>query len=284
MDREIVFLVLVLLVSGPLLFAGGVVRLPPLRAQSATRLERLRWTQLWLTLTPFAVGVAAVGGWVLVEPEDSEVVPWAFFAAATPSLVVWLRAVARAVWALASVSEVKTAATVGILFPRVVIAAGFGNRLDDAARAAAMGHELAHARHRDPLRLWLAQFAVDLSWPAHPAQSRLRAWRRSLELARDEEARRAGAEGEDLAFAVMAALRVSQRHPFATAAALTGEGAALRQRVRRLLRPLPPVEKQSHRVLQWLAPVGLAATATAATVLGATYGEAIVRLLLGGAS
>ena len=103
MDREIVFLVLVLLVSGPLLFAGGAVRLQPPRARSAIRLERLRWTQLWLTLTPVAVGVAAIGGWVLVEPEDSEVVPWALFAAATPSLVIWLRAVARAVWALASV-------------------------------------------------------------------------------------------------------------------------------------------------------------------------------------
>ena len=281
MDREVVLLVLVLLVSGPLLFAGGVVRLTPPRARSAARLERLRWAQLWLTLTPVAVGVAAVGGWVLVEPEDSEAVPLALFAAAAPSLFIWLRAVARAVWALASVSEVKTAATVGILFPRVVITAGFGDRLDDAARAAAVAHELAHARHRDPLRLWLAQFAVDLSWPAHPAQSRLIAWRRSLELARDEEARRTGVEGEDLASAVMAALRISRGHP-STAAALTGEGTALRQRVRRLLRPLPPEEKQALWVLPWLALAGLAATTAA--VLGATYGEAVVRLVLGGAS
>ncbi len=280
MDREIVFLVLVLLVSGPLLFVGGVVRLRPPRARSAVHLERLRWTQLWLALTPVAVGVAAVGGWVLVEPEDSEVVPWVLFAAAAPSLFIWLRAGTRAVWALGSACEVKTAATIGILFPRVKIAAGFRDRLDGAALAAAVGHELAHARHRDPLRLWLAQFAVDLSWPAHPAQTRLRAWRRALELARDEEARRAGVEGEDLASALMAALRVSQHHPSAPAAALTGEEAALRQRVRRLLHPLPPVEKQSLRVLPWLAFAGLAATA----VLGATYGEAVVRLLLSGAS
>ncbi len=284
MDREIVFLVLVLLISGPLLFVGGVVRFPPPRARSATRLERLRWTQLWLALTPVAVGVAAVGGWVLVEPEDSEAVPWALFAAATPCLVIWLRAGARAVWALTCVPDVKTAATVGILFPRVMIAKGFGNCLDDAALAAAVSHELAHARHRDPLRQWLAQFVVDLSWPAHPAQSRLRAWRRSLELARDEEARRIGAEGEDLAAAVMAAVRVTQSHPSATAAPLTGQGAALRQRVRRLLRPLPPVENQSLRVLPGLVLTGLAAATIAAAVLGATYGEAVVRLLVGGAS
>ena len=282
MDREIVLLVLCPLICGPMLFVGGLVRLVPPRARNAQHLEQLRWSQLWLTLIPLAVGFAGVGGWALVEPENAEAVPWPLFAAALPFLFIWIRAVSRAVRALAFMPEVRTAATVGLFFPRVVIAPGFRSSVDEAALGAAVGHELAHARHRDPLRLWLAQFSADLMWPASPAQSRLRAWRRSLELARDEESRREGADGADLAAAVVAALRVTGGRSSAGAAALTGEAAAIRQRVRRLLRPLPLAEQRSRGRLGWLVLATLAAVAAGA--LGATYGEAGVRLLLGGAS
>lgn len=281
MDREIVLLVLLLLVSCPLFLVGGIVRLRPLRARSAVRLERLRWTQLWLTLVPGMFAIAAVLGWALVEPEDAEVVPWVLFAVAGPFLFIALRAVIRGIRALASVPAVKTAATVGLLFPRVVIAPAFASSLDAAALAAASGHELAHARHRDPLRLWLAQFAADLTWPARPARRRLCAWRRSLELARDEEARHVGVDGADLASAVIAALRVTSAHlSDAAFAALTGEETALRQRVRRLLNPLVASEQPTARMLLWLAP----AIMVAAAALGASCGEPLVRLLFGGAS
>lgn len=279
MDREIVLLVLCLLVCGPMFFMGGLVRPVPPRARNAQHLERLRWSQLWLTVIPAAVGVAAIGGWVLVEPEDAEAVPWPLIAVSLPFLFIWLRAASRAVRALAFMPEVKAAATVGFLFPRVVISPEFRRSVDEAALSAAVGHELAHARHRDPIRLWLAQLSADLMWPAPPAQSRLRAWRRSLELARDEEARREGADGADLAAAVIAALRVSGGRSSAGAATLTGDAAAVRQRVRRLLRPLPPAEQPPRSQLGWLAPATLIALTAGA--LGVTYGEAVVRLLFG---
>src|SRR5204862_92527 len=87
---------------------------------------------------------------------------------------------------------------------RVFIAPELSARLDERALHAALEHEMAHARHRDPLRLWLAQIATDLQWPLVAAQQRFTDWRNALELARDAEACER-VEGSDLAAAPAAA-------------------------------------------------------------------------------
>ena len=277
MDRELVLLVLTLVVSGPALWVGALIRLTPLRARSARQLERHCWNQLWLGLTPALVSCVALVGWALAEPAKAEPVPPLALAMAAPFLIVLGRSIVRAVRALA-VPEVQTTATVGLLSPRVVVAQRFAEGLDDAALDAAMKHERAHARHRDPLRLWLGQFAADLMWPLPAAHRRFETWRACLELARDEEARLDGADGADLAAAVVAALQMTSRRQPLAVATLTGEEAALRQRIRRLLRPMP-AKRELRRRPAWLVPAVLA---FAGIVLGASYGEVLVRGLLGG--
>ncbi len=277
MDRELVLLVLALVVCGPALWAGALIPLAPVRARSAHQRERNHWNQLWLGLTPALVSCVALIGWALAEPEKAEPVPPLALAIAAPFLIVLGRAIARAVRALAA-PEVQTAATVGLLSPRVVVAQRFAEGLDQAVLDAALKHERAHARHRDPLRLWLGQFAADLMWPLPAAHRRFETWRTSLELARDEEARLDGADGADLAAAVIAALQMTSRRQPLAVATLTGEEAALRRRVRLLLRPLP-AGKELRLKPAWLVPAVLA---LAGVVLGASYGEVLVRGLLGG--
>ena len=86
--------------------------------------------------------------------------------------------------------QIRSAATVALLRPRVVVCETFGAQLDEHALAAALAHEQAHARHRDPLRIWLAQIVTDLQWPLSGARARFEQWLFALELARDEEAPR----------------------------------------------------------------------------------------------
>src|SRR6266478_2842093 len=104
---------------------------------------------------------------------------------------------------------------------------------------AVLEHARAHARHCDPLRIWLVQLATDLQWPWPQAHERLRRWLLALELARDEEARATGIEGTDLANAILASARFDQRVNLPPQAALTGEASALKHRIGRLLDPLP---------------------------------------------
>lgn len=278
MDREPLFGVLALVFCGPALWAGALIRQAPARARSARELERLRWLQLWRGTVPASLVFALLIGWALREPDDAEVAPLIALTAAVPFAVVWGRALLRAGRSFLARPPVETAATVGLLAPRVVVAPHFAASLDAAALAAALKHEAAHARHRDPLRLWLAQLATDLMWPV-PVERRLTAWRTALELARDEEARLDGADGADLAEAVIAGLRQrGERSPPPAVASLTGEEVALRQRVRRLLRPVRSCEAR-RRGLPWLIPI---AFGLISTTLGVAFGEAMVRGLLGG--
>jgi Zn-dependent protease with chaperone function len=71
----------------------------------------------------------------------------------------------------------------------VVIAPELSSSLDDAELAAVLAHAAAHARHRDPLRLWLAQLVTDAQWPAVAASARFHRWRAAVEIARDAAAR-----------------------------------------------------------------------------------------------
>jgi hypothetical protein len=77
----------------------------------------------------------------------------------------------------------------------VVVSPALAEVLDPAALRAVHEHESAHARHHDPLRIWLAELAADLQWPSPSARARLQSWPETLELARDDEARERGAQG-----------------------------------------------------------------------------------------
>jgi hypothetical protein len=140
---------------------------------------------------------------------------------------------------------------------------------------AAFAHERVHVRHRDPLRVWLAQIATDLQWPSPTARRRFEHWLTSLELARDEEARLDGAPGEDLAAAVVAVARMPWRQLDAAIVGLTGAETSLASRVHRLLEPVPPDGGRPSILL----PLAVLAVLAASVVVGATYGDYVLRAM-----
>jgi hypothetical protein len=194
---------------------------------------------------------------------------------AAPLGAVWLRAALRAAAALRARGEDQPARVEGLVRPRVVIDSAFRAALDAASLDAVLAHERAHARHHDPLRLWLAQFATDLQGPTRAASARLDAWRGALETARDDEARREGVRGEDLANGlVIAARAVSTARP-AAIATLGSPEVELAARVARLLEPLErPAPPRAS-----LAIATLGAAIAAAALVGWTYGDLFVRAL-----
>ena len=299
MDRELVLAILALSVGGPAVLAGGAVPAASFtrwlrhsvrasgtnpgakrraRCAPTSAVERDRWARVWLPLVPTAIVWSALLGWALREPEHSEPVPHALLLAGLPFAVIWFRAGFRAVRSLCLISADFPAATVGLLRPRVVISPRLVAALDPSALAAAREHEDAHVRHRDPLRLWLAQLAADLQWPRPAAHDRFLDWREALELARDREVRDRGIDGADLAAAILQATRLTMPRSTGCAAALAGEGRALKRRVARLLAPLPagrPALDTSRGIRHALLVV-----LSASAVWGALCGEAAIRLLL----
>jgi hypothetical protein len=275
-DRELVFLVFSALTLGPLLLLAGMQRTAQTQASSACGLQRDCWRRLWAPLLPSAIVFGALVGWVVIEPEQAERLPVPLIVIGVPIAVVWVRALVRALWGLRRASAVPTAATFGLFRPRMAIAPEFLRVIDDAARDAVTAHEAAHVRHRDPLRLWAAQLATDLQWPGRGATERLAQWRHALELARDEEIRRQGVDGADLAAAVIVALRLGSMTT-AGGVSIVGSHEGVRDRIHRLLVPLPTIEEEappprSLRAATIAGPLG-------AAVLGASFGEAVVRAL-----
>jgi beta-lactamase regulating signal transducer with metallopeptidase domain len=188
---------------------------------------------------------------------------------------VWLRCAARACVALRRPREMPPLATVGLLRPRVVVAEDVRGTLDPAALGAALAHERVHVRHRDPLRIWLAQIATDLQWPSPWARRRFERWLGALELARDDEARLDGVSGEDLAAAVVAVARMPRRAPGAALAGLTGAETSLASRVHRLLEPVLPDRGRPSIVL----PLVVLAVLVASGAIGALYGDYVLRAM-----
>jgi Zn-dependent protease with chaperone function len=275
-DREYVLTALSFAVCGSAMFVvGGLLKAAPLREWHLIDLERVSWIRVVL---PFLAGLcafAALMGWWALEPDDSESVPLPVFLAAGAVGVVWLRALARAAWALRTAEPV--AATVGLLRPRVILSEAFQAAVDGNALRAAGAHEEAHARHRDPLRVWFAQFVTDLQWPLPAALLRLDAWREALEMVRDDEARQYGVDGVDLAAAVLEAARL-QRRCTIPLAALGEEGRALERRIARLLAPVEQgIDRRprSHPLILFLLGI------TAAACAGAIQGESVVGTLFG---
>jgi hypothetical protein len=100
-----------------------------------------------------------------------------------------------------------------------------------------------------------------------------------LELARDEEARAAGVDGSDLADAILASLRFQHNVVPFSGAALTGETSALKERIARVLDPLPDCSEERRPS----APVVVSALATSlllSVALGSVFGERTICALL----
>lgn len=273
MDRELVLLGLALAGAGPAFLAAGLRgwALPG----SICRSERQCWTGVWMPAVPAAVLLCGLIGWSVREPANSEALPWTLVFMSSLAGIVWVRAVIRALRSLSSRPPGVYAAAVGLFRPRVVIDRRLRAALDPAALHAVEAHEWAHARHRDPLRIWLAQLVTDLQWPLPQARVRFEAWLKSLEMVRDDDARRAGIDGADLAAAVITAAQFGAAP--AAGARITGDGKDLADRVDRLLHPLPPdpqPESTSATLFMTTPLFGFAVLA------GAWFGEIAIRTLL----
>lgn len=273
MARELLFLALSVLWCGSALWGVGWRVAPDDRAAPASTLERQRWRALWRPAVIAGVVLSVLLGWVLVEPAHAEPLPWTFAALGAAVAAIWLRAIVRAIRA-ARVGAPLVGAF-GLVAPRIYIAPRVRAALGPEELAAVQAHEEAHVRHRDPARIWVAQLVTDLQWPARPARLRLRRWLDALELARDEEARRGGADGATLATAILTTIRIGAATSAPAVAPLTDGRRALRERIERLLAPLPRAERTSAtpRWRRWLAY-------PSACGLGMAFGEIVIGVVL----
>lgn len=296
MERESLLLVLVTLLGGlalqPLVWwpSAGAEELPPVA------LERRSWRRLWYPVVPTLLVAAWLCGWALREPDPvrDPLGRWVLLAASLPFGLLFARAAARAVWSLLRNPIDCGISTFGLIQPQVTFSPFLAKQLDDGVIRAALAHERAHAIHRDPLRIWLAQLMTDLQWPWPWAGRRLEVWLEALELARDDEARAEGADGADLAEAVLASVRYLERiaprnmrtrlqGTQLAHARLIGDSHVLRKRVARMLAPLPQTPLDDSDALMSLQRAGalLIPLLLAALALGAVCGESVMRPLLG---
>jgi BlaR1 peptidase M56 len=278
MDRELVLTILIAVGCGATLTACGFWPRAVSDESSDALSEPQAWRRLWTPLLPAALMLAALFGWAIREPAQAERVPNALLWCSLPFAAIFARAVWRALRALRIPND-HAAATVGLIRPRIAISHRLAAALDDAALAAALEHERAHARHRDPLRLWLAQVATDLLWPWPAAKYRLTCWRRSVELARDDEARFRGASGADLAAAIIASFRITPTAALlGVTAGLGSDEAFLKRRVAHLLRPLDrPAPHRERAAVALLIAIAI----FLAFLSGTVFGERAVRALFG---
>ncbi|TAM37916.1 MAG: hypothetical protein EPN61_14650 [Burkholderiaceae bacterium] len=294
MERESLLTILVVLLGGLALQPAALLSLRALPAGGGRAAERSAWLRLWLPVVPTLLVAAWLCGWALQEPDPVHdyVDRWVLIGACLPFALVAVRAVLRAIWALAQKPAERDICTAGLLRPRILFSPFLAKALDEGQVGAAWEHERAHVRHCDPLRIWLAQIATDMQWPWPWARERFNAWLEVLECARDDEARRNGASGVDLAAAVLATVRQSVATPSArgtlwkfgvpTDALLVGNLQALQRRIARLLSPLQELEASPGRLLAGLpsAEVSLIGALLIACALGVHYGEHLLPPLL----
>lgn len=276
MERESLLSLLIFLLSG---LAMQVFALLPTSRHGLTHAqeeERRLWFRVWWPLLPPLLVAAWLCGWALTEPDPvpDRVGPLVFLGSA-PFVLLVVRALVRALWSLLRPTEISGIATTGLFLPRIQISPGFANLLDERALRAALEHERAHLRHFDPLRIWLAQVASDLQWPWPSAHRRFHDWLAALECARDEEACTAGVVGSDLAAAILAAVRFRSHVGSRSCAHLTGDAAALKERIARLLHPLvPPLATARSRLGR--TTLFLTAGILLAMAFGIIFGEKVL--------
>jgi len=277
MERECFLSILVALLGGTMMLACGWWPARDGGGGSARHLERLRWRHIWLPLVPALIVAAWLSGWALAEPDPTpEKASMLLILASVPFALLFVRAAVRAIWSLVREEGDVVTATVGLLRPWILFSPYLAKTLDDRTIEAALAHERAHARHRDPLRIWLAQLATDLQWPWPQALERFRLWILALELARDEEARASGVDGSDLATAILASARLGRQAILPANAALISDPSTLKERISRLLEPVSLEPQHSGASTTFiLIPVLLSAVG-----FGSFFGEHIVRTLL----
>ncbi|WP_019939662.1 hypothetical protein [Bordetella sp. FB-8] len=296
MERESLLTLLMILFGGLALQPFAMLSLRAMPDGDARLAERHAWSCLWLPVMPALMVAAWLCGWALREPDPvhDHVDRWVLIGACLPFAVVIWRAALRALWALTRdpFDAGAGVCTVGLLRPQILFSPFLAKTLDDDMIDAAWRHEQAHARHRDPLRIWLAQLATDLQWPWPGARRRFDAWLQALELARDDEARRFGASGAALAAALLSTLRrssfgaqtcaPSDGPPLGAHARLTGSPQALQRRINLLLAPLAEPHAAPPHALTGLLQleVRVMCMLMAAGILGALYGERILHPLL----
>ena len=295
MERETLLTMLLMIFGGCALqvLASWQGALPA--ATDADALERAAWISVCLPALPMLLIAAWLAGWALTQPDPvrDRLDPLVVIALWVPFGLLFLRALLRAAWALVREPPECGVSTIGLMTPRVLFSPFLARQLDEPVLRAALAHERAHGRHRDPLRIWVAQLITDLQWPWPQARRRFDAWLEALEWARDDEARRNGTEGSDLAAAVLASVRFlrapAQSEPallvgtHVAHAGLLGDGQTLKRRVARLLAPPPRAARVEHhrfcgvpaRVAAWI-PLLLGIL-----LLGVLYGAPIMRPLLG---
>jgi hypothetical protein len=274
-DREYLLALLAILFGGSLTFGAGASPARIFPGDDARTREALQWAHLVRPLAPAGAALAALAGWAVLEPDDAEAAPWPLLLAALPFGVLWLRALMRAALAVFARADAP-AFTSGLLRPRVVLSERLAEALDPDATRAALAHEEMHVRHHDPLQIWIAQIATDLQAPWPSARARLHAWKEALELARDEEARRRGVDGADLAAAILAAARLGIPDVGRGAVAGLCDQSALERRIQRLLAPLPPEPRALRK-----GSLRLATVIVLSVAFGASFGEKVVHALLG---
>lgn len=257
MERELTLATLTLTTCGATLLVSGAVARP----------ERL-----WTPPATAALVFSALVGWGLQEPDftDERASP-VLGVLALIFATIWARALVRAVLsAVASHRQEGLACTVGLLRPRIVVDSEVSAALDESELRAVLEHERAHARHLDPLRIWLAQIVTDLQWPSPAAMTRWLAWRRELELRRDDEARANGIDGADLASAILKVAHLARAQAAAGAALV--DGPELEERIARLLAPATRWDERSP----WGVPL-LVTSIALALAAGLSFGEPLVR-------
>ncbi len=276
MDREALFALLSLAGLGALVIATGPFFIPRVdrRPSERTPTERDAWRMVCAPGVPILLITCGLIGWAFVEPESAESVPATAIVLALWGAILLTRAALRSVLAILRARGVTGIATVGLIRPRIVVSPDLAVQLAPAQLEAAMAHEHTHCRHRDPLRVLVAQFVTDLSWPWPAGQKRLDRWMFDLECARDDEAVRAGVDGTDLAAAIIRVVKDTAGRPSAPVS-LTGSGAALKLRIERLLRPPAPEVRPTHQGM-----LALLLAAAGFGWLGLSTGEPVVAWLL----
>jgi hypothetical protein len=280
MERECFLSILIALLGGITILICGWWPVGHAEKTSARDLELIRWRQLWLPLGPAVIVAAWLCGWATVEPDPvPERVPAWLLLTSVPFGLLFVRALVRAGWSLFRDEGDPGTATVGLLKPWILFSPHLAKALDERAIEAALEHERAHARHRDPLRVWLAQLATDLQWPWPQAQDRFRQWMIALELARDDEALRAGVEGSDLATAILASVRLHREAILSAGACLTGDPSVLKARIARLL--APSIDRSEESPTRVGVTLSLLVTSLLVAIgFGAVSGERVVHSLL----
>lgn len=281
MDPEMVLVIVTFALFGVIVWLAGVPAGWARFHHGPPEAERAAWWRL--VLPPFAglLVFSFLVGWALQESDPTdEHVTHVLAVMALVSGGVLLRAVVRAVQSLRSSAEARVPiGTLGLFSPRVFVSEEFQKNVSTDALRAALAHEAAHKRGRDPLRIWLAQLAADLQWPVPGTKRRFSAWLLALEAKRDDEALAAGVTGEDLAEAILSAARLHSRSSM-VCAHVAGSGAGIAWRVRRLLSSAHR-EPRRRPTVRLMVPVWCTGLLLTAAWLGLHHGEAFLGLLLG---